>query len=246
MTVSIRRATVQDAPSIVEIIKLAFEEDAALAQIKTCLSKPDFYTCVAVSGEKIIGFVFGFPTISMSGEKRIELDLQAVHPDYQGQGAGKKLIDHFTHNIKDVDFIRVLVKAGNTRMEKALTSHGYSTDNILCCLYVSTESPGTALAQKIDVRACYSTPEKYDLTDSHPIPVTTMTYNGIWLEGKITPGAISSAFKQRQSDDDIVGAVIPEQDTSAIEALAESNFTFINHYRRWFFNPMNKNQANKP
>jgi len=226
MPVSIRHATVQDAPSIAEIIKLAFEEDASIPQIETCISKLDFHTCVADSDSKVIGFVFGFPTISIDGEKRIELDLQAVHPDYHGQGAGKKLINHFTQNVTDTDFIRVLVAAGNTRMEKALTRHGYSTDDILCGLYVSSES-----VEKSGI------PE-----NSHPIPVTTMTYNGIWLEGNVTGVTISAAFKQRQSDDDIVGAVVAEQDTSAIEALYSSGFTFINHYRRWTVTLREKNR----
>lgn len=228
MPITIRPAIVQDAPSIAEIIKLAFGEDASSQQIQTCIEQKSFWTYVSVSDNIVTGFVFGFMTTSIDGKQRRELDLLAVHPDYQGQGIGKKLIEHFTEDKTEADCIRALIAVGNTRMEKALTRLGYSTDNHVCGLYVSSQS-----IPKIDVGACYSTPEKSDAIDSHFIPVITMTYNGIWLEGKITSQAINTALSSKKDQNDVVGAVVPVSDVSAINALELANFNFIKQYRRW-------------
>ena len=217
MPVSIRRATVQDAPSIAEIIESAFTEDASVAQVKTCIEQQNFCTYVAEMENRVIGFVFGFITTSIDGTKRCELDLLAVHPDFQGRGAGTKLTEYFTADKTEADCIRALIKVDNIRMEKALTRVGYTTDNVVCGLYVSSETAGSETASE----------------GSHLIPVTTMTYNGIWLEGQVTPQAINVALSSKKRENDIVGAVVPISDESAIKALNSANFNFINHYRRW-------------
>lgn len=229
MPITIRPAIVQDAPSIAEIIKLAFGEDASSQQIQTCIEQKSFWTYVSVSDNIVTGFVFGFMTTSIDGKQRRELDLLAVHPDYQGQGIGKKLIEHFTEDKTEADCIRALIAVGNTRMEKALTRLGYSTDNQVCGLYISSQS-----IPKIDVEACYSTPEKSASIDSHLIPVVTMTYNGIWLEGKITKQAIEATLGSKKQENDIVGAVVPISAESANNALKLANFDFIKQYRRWY------------
>ena len=217
MPIIIRRATKQDVPHILNIIKSAFDEEAESQQIETCIQKPDFRTLVAEIDGIVAGFNFGFITIGIDGTKRRELDLQAVHPDYHGQGAGKKLIQRFTELETEADHIRALVAHGNIRMEKALTRLGYTTDNTLCGLYVSSNTARSEIAPQ----------------GSHLIPVTTMTYNGIWLEGQVTTQAINTALSSKKQENDIVGAVVPLSDEPAIEALKSANFNFINHYRRW-------------
>lgn len=228
MTITIRQATKQDIPHIMDIIKLAFEEDASSEQIRICIEQETFWTYVAELENHVVGFIFGFITTSIEGKKRRELDLQAVHPNYQGQGIGKKLIERFLQDETEADCIRALIAVGNIRMEKALTRLGFSTDNQVCGLYVSSQS-----IPKIDVGACYSTPEKSNSTESHLIPVTTMTYNGIWLEGKITAHAINSALSSKKHENDIVGAVVPVSDEFATNALKSADFAFIKEYRRW-------------
>lgn len=217
MTIGIRQTRIEDAPQIAEIIKLAFHKDATVAhipQIEHCIKKGNL-TFVADLDERIVGFSDGFITISADREKRRELDLLAVHPDYHGQGIGKKIIEYYTNLDIDADVIRALIAVGNTRMEKALTRFGYQPQDDVHGLYVCSS---TSMSNA-------SAPD-----DSHLIPVTTFTYNGIWLEGQISQQAIDAALSSKQ---DVVGAVVPITDEVTITLLQSADFSFIKQYREW-------------
>lgn len=217
MSIVIRQAQAEDAPRIAEIIQLAFDETTSVSQIQKSLNAGN--RCyVAELNNQIVGFVEGFITYSAEGERRNELDLLAVHPDYHGQGIGTKIIDYYTHANYPADFIRALIAVGNIRMEKALTRLGYQVSSDVCGLYVSS-----ATTQETS-----KTPQ-----DSHLIPITTFTYDGIWLEGQITQQAINSAMSLKNHKDDVIGAVVPLAHTDTIKRLQSADFNLITHYRRW-------------
>jgi len=220
MTQIIRKATLADAKPIANIIIAAFDEPASIPQIETCIQRDDFWTTVAELDDTVIGFVFGFITTSMEGEQRRELDLLAVHPDYQGQGAGKSLIQAFITADTPVNAVRALIAVTNHRMEKALTNLGFTVDKQICALYITSDSATNSISPP---------------THSHLIPVITMTYNGIWLEGLITDQSIQAALSQKSHEDDIVGAVISLSDDSAVQAIESANFDFIKEFRRWHY-----------
>lgn len=219
METRVRAATLNDAEKIAEIIQLAFEELSSIEQVRLCIQQATHTTYVAEVDNGVVGFVFGFITTALDGTKRRELDLQAVHPNYQGRGIGTKLIQHFTQDTTPADCIRALIAIGNTRMEKALTNFSYQAGEQISALYVTSQS--------------YKLGKIIIPSHSHLIPVTTMTYNGIWIEGKVTKQAINAALNSKKRGNDVVGAVVPISDDAAIQALKSADFDFIKHYRRW-------------
>lgn len=217
MSIIIRQTQSDDAPKIFEIIQSAFDETTSVGQIKKSLEFGNT-SYVAELDNRVVGFVEGFITYSADGERRNELDLLAVHPDYHGQGIGTKIIEYFTLLDNPADFIRALIAVGNSRMEKALTRLGYKVENDTCGLYVSSDTG----------QSSSETPQ-----DSHLIPVKTFTYDGIWLEGQITQQSIDSAMSLKNHENDVIGAVVSLNDTQTINLLQSSNFSLVNTYRRW-------------
>ena len=216
MRTMIRSSVLDDAPQISNIIKLAFGDDTTISQVENCILKGNS-SLVAENDGQILGFVDGFLTLSIKEEKRRELDLLAVHPDCQGQGIGTKLITHYTNLNIPADFIRTLIAVGNIRMEKALARFGYQTEEDVLALYVSS-----AISSKISIHRTRQL-----------IPVSTFTYDGIWLEGQITQGVIDAAFSSKQREKDIVGAVVPVTDIATVGLLQANNFMLIKLYRYW-------------
>ncbi len=216
MSIVIRPTTIDDAPQIAEIIHLAFGEKSAVSQISSCVKNGNT-SFVAEKAGQVVGFVDGFATLSAEEEKRRELDLLAVHPDCQGQGIGTKLIECYTNLDIPADYIRSLIAVGNTRMEKALTRYGYSPQNDICALYVSTAIVA----------------EKTIAPPRHFVPVSTYTYNGIWLEGEITQQMIDAGLSVKLDEQDTLGAVVPVMDLDAVGLLQSNNFTLIKLYRYW-------------
>lgn len=220
MTNIIRKANITDADRIAQIIIATFDEPAFIPQIETCIQNDNFSTYIVEVDDIVVGFVFGFITTSMIGQKRRELDLLAVHPDYQGQGAGTALIQRFISDDTPASEIRALIAVGNFRMEKALTRLGFTSEDQICALYITSES---------------NTNSVFFPTQSHSIPVITMTYNGIWLEGLINDQAIQAALSHKNAPSDIIGAVIPISDETGIQALKTASFDLVKQYRRWHY-----------
>lgn len=217
MDTAIKRATITDISEIAKIIQIAFHEETSLAQIQSCFQQQNHDTYIASNEGKIVGFIDGFVTIAIEGRKRLELDLLAVHPEYQGKGIGKKLITHFTNQANQVDLIRTLVAVGNHPMEKAISQSGYTALPDTYALYIGTGAVQNH-AQSVN---------------AHILPVSTFTYSGVWLEGDVSLDTIYAALKARNNEDEIVGLVTPISDEARLQVLTSANFEFIKHYRWW-------------
>ncbi|MGJ3240445.1 MAG: GNAT family N-acetyltransferase [Anaerolineae bacterium] len=217
MSITIGRANATDIPAIVEIIRLAFSETASSTQINACL--PNHIVWVARSVGQVVGFIDGFTTTAHDGTSRLELDLLAVHPDYYGQGVGTHLIRHFTRTAQPHVLIRALVATDNHAMQRAIGQVNYTPLPDTYHLYVSSHSiPSVSVPV---------------LAHGHLFHVNTFIYRGIWLEANIDRDTITAALTARQTEGDIVGSVVRDQEITALSALQAYGFTFIKAFHWW-------------
>lgn len=222
MKVEIRRASGADAKAITDIIQLAFQDEADLLQVQTQLILSNTIIDVAVMNGQVVGFVENFVTRSATNELRLELDLLAVHPSQHGNGVGRKLIEStigLTQRL-GLDYLRALVAIHNAPMQHLCDRYGFIQDKHESGLYIS-HYDGEDNDYCIDA-------------ESHLIQVNTLTYDGLWLEGHLSPTAISNAktiVSQRHLD--IIGVVFPKKDVKGIQVLTDNAFQYVGDYHRW-------------
>lgn len=213
MTIQLRYATPADAPAIAQIICSAFQEPANPTQVQIALTHAQHTTIVAHLDETLIGFVDGFFTSALDGTIRQELDLLAVHPEYQGRGIAKRLIRQFT---APDHLTRALVATDNTRMQSTMRRMHFRALPQTYHLYISEQS-----ASPIPMPA-----------EAHCIPVTTMNYSGLWLEGQMNHLALQAAHALRsQQNLDLVGILVT--DNTQAQRLVQAGFTHIKAYHWW-------------
>lgn len=251
MPIAIRRAVPQDAQAIVDLIAAAFHEEANAAHIQALIEEGEHLTFVA-EDEKVVGFIDGFYTIGKWDLRRLELDLLAVHPEYSGKGIGKALIRKFTESQENASSIRVLVATDNTAMQHAMQATGYKQHWNTASLYIA--DTGTASIQ---------------MSDEGLIPVKTLTYTGIWMEGTVSKESIEAAHYLRQAlAYDLVGKVLDDvfdkaktlenlsdiEDTVPIldtyidslasekQILIDEGFKFVKQFHWWHYEILSKEQ----
>lgn len=224
MEIEIRIATLDDVSVIAEIIKLAFGETPDINRISHQILLHQGSIYVAVLNNCVIGFVENFVTTSYDSKLRLELDLLAVHPDAQGQGIGRRLIEasiQLAIELK-VNHIRALIAFDNHPMRHLCSSYG---------LQESIDLKGLYVAQTIETAK-----KLVEQPEAHLIRVDTLTYSGIWLEGEITQNAIDNGLSTAyQYQCDIVGIVTPKSD-SIIQLLNDNQLSHVNDYHHWILN----------
>ena len=222
MSITVRPMTPDDATTVATVIAQSLGDTVQSEHIQSVIAEDDHASFVAVDDEQVIGFVDGFLTIAQDGTRRWELDLLGVHPDYQGQGAGKKLIETFTNAASQygATVVRALVATDNTPMQAAMTKTGYERLSATYELHISSAS-GKVI----------NSPET-----AHLIPVNTFTYRGIWLESDITQTAIDAATALRANYGwDVVGAVVSQNDIATLNTLCAAEFTLIKTFHWWHY-----------
>lgn len=108
--ISVRFATAQDMPAVLELIKeLAAYENAA-SEVKNSVAQlvdegfgdnPSFESVVAVRNNEVIGFALFFTSYSTWKGKCLYLEDLCVNENYRRMGIGKKLFDFVLHLAKD-------------------------------------------------------------------------------------------------------------------------------------------------
>ena len=97
MNISIREATTDDFPEIIELFQefAAFEKRAMVNSLKKMIKEKDFFHCfVAESSEKkIIGYASYFYCYYTWTGKSMHLDDLYVKPEFRAKGIGKHLIN---------------------------------------------------------------------------------------------------------------------------------------------------------
>lgn len=222
----IRFAHIDDAGAIAALYQLVWPDLSVDAcQVQRAIEDPTHAPFVAIEDTHVIGFVDGFSTISVDNIPRWEVDLLAVHPDYRGRGVARALICANTQagRERETRFARTLIRVGNIGSEKAFASCGYTRNETLCDLYVSTSfQPPYGLITQSE-------------TETYLVRVNTMGYRGVWLEGEVSTSsfALANSISQEQELDS-AGAVIPQAQRVSIRAAQHADYAKIGEYYWWY------------
>ncbi|MEL6405143.1 MAG: N-acetyltransferase [Chloroflexota bacterium] len=214
---TIHTPTPNHALGIANCIQLSFGESASVENIARIIEEKQHTTYISLSpAGQVAGFVDTFQTKAQDNTSRHEIDLLAVHPDHRRNGIARKLVQA-SLRASNSDMSRALVASDNKPMQNNLHKLGFQQSKLHALYTASTSATLVATS-----------------TDAHLIPVDTFTYNGIWLEGNITPQAINAALYQRtQQQRDVVGVVIATDNIDAINNLQIAKFERINTYHWW-------------
>jgi len=225
MALEIRCATQNDVPEIVQVKQLVWPDEASnAATVVAVLGQLDHATLVAILDGKVVGFVDSFLTRSAARQSRWEVDLLAVHPHAQGRGIAAQLVSLSTNAGRKMgaSIASGLVGVRNVASKRTFARCGYLTDTELYHLYVSTT--GVCQNPLLTTRA-------------HTVPVYTLNYRGLWLEGPLTQSdfAVAQAIRTRERLD-LVGAVISAREDHQIEAARSAGFVWVGDYHWWQLN----------
>lgn len=222
MMTNVRRATSQDAAAIATLKAACWPgETTDPTHMAGVITEPDHATLVIVVDDALVGFVDGFLTLAPDGARRWEIDLLAVAPDFQGQGLGRVLIGAcFGAGRRFAPrFARALIALDNAPSQGAFARTQFIQQPDPLTLMIATEGSDT------------HTPAP---PDAHLIPVQTLSYRGVWLEGTRTPAAFAAAQAIRARFGwDTAGSVIPHSSPDLLSAAQSSGYTPVGDYQWW-------------
>jgi GNAT superfamily N-acetyltransferase len=221
MTFTIQRAAPQHAAAIAAVKRSVWEDEQTDEKhIAVVIAEPDHMTHIALQNDEVVGFVDGFLTLSAEGVRRWEVDLLGVFPAHRGQGIASQLITVNTSAgfESGASRARGLVAIGNIGSEKAFARSGFHVEDTTCALYVS------------DAAAAASAP----VNGLHLLPVNTINYRGVWLEGALSAQGFRKALAVRARYGwDVAGAVIPAAQRALLDAAQAAGYARIGEYRWW-------------
>ena len=225
MSIQIRRAVADDAADIAMISGASLDTEMDEARLRHLLILRRGFTFVAALSSRVVGFADYFLTVSQDDEIRLEFDLLAVHPTARGRGIGRRLVHAGIEQAGRLGAasIRALVAVDNHAMQRLGAAHQFQRSKERFALFVSARYPRSPSCAN-NVQACL-------------IPVETLTYAGIWIEGAVSQAAIDNAlFIASARKLTTVGAVVSSQDAVAAALFRANHFDCLDKYHWWTFN----------
>ena len=224
----IRLAQLDDAQAIHLILQETWGDSLLFDVFADHISSPEHQVFVAVADGEVVGFLSAF--LVSGSVSRWEIDLIIVRATSQGKGIGTSLIrEALTYGSRlGVRSAKASIRIDNYASQRAFSKVGFTTD---------AQVRSLALWRPLAWKFAIDMPKPVCL-----IPVDTLTYRGLWIEGFIEP----RLFQQAQHDvirtaqsrvfyedrlntglfisDDLKGVIAPDLLTNA-----------INHgqYHRW-------------
>jgi len=224
----IRLANPDDAQAIHLILQETWGESLLFDVFMDHISSPEHQVFVAVDVGEVAGFLSAF--LVPSTVPRWEIDLIIVRSKSQGKGIGTSLIEKaLTYGSHlGVHWAKASIRIDNHASQRAFSKVGFVTDAQVRSLLLW------------DPLACESTPDVPKTV--HLIPVDSLTYRGLWIEGLIESqlplqeqynvicAARNSIFHESRLN---TGLFIPD---SLIQTIASDLLTSATHhgqYHRW-------------
>jgi GNAT superfamily N-acetyltransferase len=169
-----------------------------------------------------LGFVDAFMTKRADEALRWEVDLLAVRPEAQGQGLGQALLRDILAwgRHQGAHLARALIHLDNLASAGAFARCGFSTDYQVHHLHV-----------------CDTTHEPVDKPAAlHTVPVHTLSYSGIWLEGEWSIPALQFGRSLINGDFSVAGTLIPATTLSGQANALGLGYHLIGDYHFWTLN----------
>ena len=165
----IRPAATSDIPGIARVCEAAFAEPIEPEVCRRQIADPTIDLHVAVEGDEVAGFVSAF-ALDGAADNPWFVDSLAVRPQSQGRGYGRHLIESTwtTARRRGFRLSRALIRADNAPSQCCFARCGYATDQRSYSLYIWSSQASAANGKTDPIRL---------------LPVDTITYRGLWLEG---------------------------------------------------------------
>lgn len=220
--VEIRRATPDDAMGIANVQRVVWPySHSEVAHVADVLREPYHTTYVAVRHDFIVGYIDCFLTMTHDNIRRWEVDELAVHVNHQRQRIGQSLVQVGTEAGRELDavFARALIQIENTASQQTFIRCGYHTTAETYSLYVCNEPLQRNNAPRSDL---------------HLIPVNTLSYRGVWLEGEIKPESFQLARRMcAQNTWNKAGVLLPVGAHKKRQAAETAGFEYVHDYHWW-------------
>jgi GNAT superfamily N-acetyltransferase len=231
LEIEIQQATLDDAPEVAAIKHTIWPDELVdVAQIAKAIQEPSHATHVGLHAHRIIGFIDGFSTYSAQGIHRWEADLLAVHPDYRGHRVGERLVRANTKagDQRGAEVARGLIRTENIASQRTFARCAYQPDGPFCELYVFSKR------EHIQNEILFT-------RKVHAIPVTTLTYNGCWLEVDFSSDTQSGEYPIHVNNERlVVGVLIPIEEKEMSHSIQQAGFVKVGQFQWWILS-LNKN-----
>ena len=181
----IRLARPDDAQAIHLILQETWGESLLSDVFINHISSPEHQVFVAVDGDEIAGFLSAF--LAPKPTPRWEIDLIIVRSTSREKGIGASLIEEaLTYGSHlGARWAKASIRIDNYASQRTFSKAGFATDAQVRSLFLW------------DPLACQSATNVLETV--HLIPVDTLTYRGLWIEGFIEPQLSSKRTTQRDS-----------------------------------------------
>lgn len=226
----IRPANPDDSEQIENIIQKVWNEriDHQIFQAQT--QRKTSTILVAIEEGQIAGFVSTFLTIDCNGIRRWEIDLLVVRPESQGKGLGSALVKNTWKDAQrnHADLSRALIRTENIPSQKAFERANFYTDGRIHQLYLWSPQISSENLEPLDGVTL--------------LPMDTLTYRGLWIEGLISPAIsdkkqehiITKARHSAASEGRLnTGALVPQDDDHHLAAVIQKTGSIHGDYCWW-------------
>jgi ribosomal protein S18 acetylase RimI-like enzyme len=212
-----RQVTPEDAPELARLIQsVGLDDNPNGDWIARVILSTTRVTLVEEADGAMVGFIDAFMTVSAEGVPRWEVDLVGVHPNYRGRGIAQRLINASVDAGREqgAQLIQALIHVDNKASAGAFRRCSFVEAQSTRELYVSD----TPIDDIPPALAC----------PAHLIPVSTLTYSGVWIEADHSSESLRAARAVRAKYDwFIAGALLPTGSPPP-EAFAR-----VGEYRWW-------------
>jgi GNAT superfamily N-acetyltransferase len=218
--IEIKRATPNDAGAIQSVKDAVWPHDSTSEDyIHEVLSQSIHVAHLAEVDGIAAGIVSGFLTTSAEGIRRWEVDLLAVHPDFRNQGIASRLIQANLGQVENVSLFRALIQVENIASQVAFARCDFKRDADKRTLYISTDAPSNTQTH---------------VEGLHLIPVMTLNYCGVWLEGELNEEGFRLAQAVRaQHDWDVAGALISQSRPDTMAEAEACGYSRVSDFEWW-------------
>lgn len=226
----IRLARPDDAEAIHLILQETWGESLLFDVFIDHISSPEHQVFVAVDDGEIAGFLSAF--LVPPPTPRWEIDLIIVRSTSQGKGIGASLIEEaLTYGSHlGVHCAAASIRVDNYPSQGAFSKAGFVTDIQVRSLFLW------------EPLTCEFTPDVPET--AHLIPVNTLTYRGLWIEGfiesqlpvkeqhNVVRAAQNRAFHENRLN---TGLFIPDSFKQNIASDLLTSATNHGQYHRWHY-----------